>query len=74
MCTTLFFPTRLHTPLPQFRLLAQQVLNKPELLDDPKFSSNSARVANRIELEQIISSILQQQPVKYWLQALDGLG
>ncbi|MGR3793605.1 CaiB/BaiF CoA transferase family protein [Vannielia sp. SX4] len=38
------------------------VLDRPEIATDPKFSSNSARVANRAELDALIREIFAEQP------------
>ncbi len=38
------------------------VLERPEIASDPKFSSNSARVANRSELDALIREIFAEQP------------
>ncbi|MBY6048432.1 CaiB/BaiF CoA transferase family protein [Vannielia litorea] len=38
------------------------VLERPEIATDPKFSSNSARVANRAELDALICEIFAEQP------------
>ena len=45
----------------QFRSLAA-VLGAPELADDPAFSTNEARVANRDALLALLGSLLQTQP------------
>lgn len=58
----------------QFKLLAERILNQPELASDPKFSSNKARVANRAELIPIITEALMQHERDHWLQEFSGLG
>jgi len=58
----------------QFRLFAEKVLQQPDLADDPKFSSNGARVENRTELIQIITHVLEQQSKDYWIERFTGLG
>lgn len=58
----------------QFRLLAEKILQNPGLADDPKFSTNGARVANREELIRIISDVLGQQSREHWLEQFTGLG
>ncbi|CAE6430696.1 unnamed protein product [Rhizoctonia solani] len=58
----------------QFALLADKVLEKPELATDAKFSSNGQRVKNRAELVQIITDILTQENRDHWLQKFQGLG
>ncbi len=39
----------------EWQILCKQVLAKPELAADPRFSSNARRVENRVALEQIIT-------------------
>jgi succinate--hydroxymethylglutarate CoA-transferase len=58
----------------QFKVLAEKILKVPELAEDPKFSNNDARVANRIELIQIISDSLMKHDRDFWLHQLHGLG
>jgi len=58
----------------QFKLLAEKVLQAPELCADPRFSNNSARVANRLELVRIMTNTLMQHGRDYWLKRFDGLG
>ena len=58
----------------QFKIFAEKVLEKPELVNDPKFSTNDARVANRTELVEIINEALMKHDREYWLERLTGLG
>ncbi|EKM51552.1 uncharacterized protein PHACADRAFT_199064 [Phanerochaete carnosa HHB-10118-sp] len=58
----------------QFGLLASKILKRPELLSDPKFSSNAARVANRAEIVKIITDTLMEHNRDHWLKEFDGLG
>lgn len=60
--------------LRQFRQLAEKILRQPALVDDPKFSSNGARVKNRTELVQIIANVLEQQNRNHWIDQFTGLG
>lgn len=61
-------------PIWQFKLLADRILQQPALSDDPKFSSNGARVENRAELIRIIEGILEQHSRDYWIEQFTGLG
>jgi crotonobetainyl-CoA:carnitine CoA-transferase CaiB-like acyl-CoA transferase len=45
-----------------------------ELPDDPRFASNSARVANRDALAAILTPLLATQNRDHWLEMLDPLG
>jgi crotonobetainyl-CoA:carnitine CoA-transferase CaiB-like acyl-CoA transferase len=58
---------------PQFRRLAGE-LGVPELADDPRFSSNTARVRNRAALNAIIEPIFRSRPKRHWIDALGRLG
>jgi len=51
-----------------------QVIEKEELIHDPRFLTNSDRKANLAELEQVIQEILVQQDSPYWLEKLDAAG
>jgi crotonobetainyl-CoA:carnitine CoA-transferase CaiB-like acyl-CoA transferase len=46
----------------------------PELADDPRYSTNAARVANRDELIAIVSDISSKQTTRYWLDGLQRIG
>lgn len=58
----------------QFKKLVEHVLHMPELLNDPRFRSNSARVENRDVLVRIITDVLSQNTRDYWLSEFEGLG
>ncbi|KAF8636035.1 hypothetical protein AX15_000192 [Amanita polypyramis BW_CC] len=58
----------------QFRILAAKVLELPELATNPRYSSNEARVKNRVELLRIISDKLQEHDREFWLDRFKGLG
>lgn len=58
----------------QFKLLADRILQKPELSVDPRFVSNEVRVANRAELVKIIEEALRQHPQAYWQEKFTGQG
>ncbi|KAG6329757.1 hypothetical protein ID866_9331 [Astraeus odoratus] len=58
----------------QFKLLAAIILQKPELADDPRFSTNAARVTNREELIHIISTALKQHDRSHWIDRFTGIG
>ncbi|KAF8133446.1 CoA-transferase family III domain-containing protein [Boletus edulis] len=58
----------------QFRLLSTTILQKPELADDARFSTNAARVTNRKALIDIISTALKRHNRDYWIERLTGVG
>jgi crotonobetainyl-CoA:carnitine CoA-transferase CaiB-like acyl-CoA transferase len=54
---------------PQFRRLATTV-RLPELADDPRFTTNAARVQNRDPLGALLADQLRRRTVAEWLEAL----
>jgi crotonobetainyl-CoA:carnitine CoA-transferase CaiB-like acyl-CoA transferase len=56
-----------------FALLAG-VLNRQDLLDDPRFQSNSARVQHREELVQQLERTLVLKPADEWFDTLTAAG
>lgn len=54
--------------------LLSNVLQRPEWANDVKYATNSARVANRKELIQNVSDILETKTTEEWLEALKGKG
>lgn len=51
-----------------------RVLGRPELGDDPRFSSNTARVENRVALKDILDNTFKSKVTKEWLESLEGSG
>ena len=47
-----------------------QLINRPDLATDPRYSTNPARVAHRDELVDTLSEIFKMQPVQTWVDAL----
>lgn len=43
-----------------------QLIGRPELAEDPKYSTTKAYYANRTELTKIFDDIFNKQPVEYW--------
>lgn len=46
----------------------------PELVEDHRFCTNEARVANRQELVKIITDVFMEHPRDHWIEVFDGLG
>ncbi|KAL1844718.1 hypothetical protein VTK73DRAFT_1967 [Phialemonium thermophilum] len=49
-------------------------LGRPEWRDDPKFKTNSQRVAHRDELESMIETITRTKTTQEWLEIFEGKG
>lgn len=58
----------------QFNILATKILQRPELAQDSRFSSNAARVANRKVLVDTITDLLMEHDRDYWLAKFTGQG
>jgi len=56
----------------EWRRLCEQVLGRPGLADDPRFATNTARVANRAELHAEIEAALAAYPAAKVLELLDA--
>ncbi|MGE3936623.1 MAG: CaiB/BaiF CoA transferase family protein [Rhodospirillaceae bacterium] len=57
----------------QFRRFCQ-VAGRPELADDPRFATNTLRVANRETLVGIIREVMKGKPRQFWLDGLEKVG
>jgi crotonobetainyl-CoA:carnitine CoA-transferase CaiB-like acyl-CoA transferase len=51
-----------------------KMLDVPELIADPRFKDNSARMAHRVELAALLAEHLKQRPTAEWLALLDDAG
>jgi crotonobetainyl-CoA:carnitine CoA-transferase CaiB-like acyl-CoA transferase len=51
-----------------------RTLGVPDLITDPRFIDNSARMAHRDTLTALLGERLQQRPTQDWLLALDAAG
>jgi itaconate CoA-transferase len=56
----------------EWHRLCSQVLNRPELADDPRFATNTARVAARAELHREIDATLSARSADEVLALLDA--
>ena len=51
-----------------------RLVQAPELITDPRFIDNSARMAHREALTELLGEHLRTQPTSHWLQAFDAAG
>lgn len=49
-----------------------QLIGRPDLAQDPKYSTNESYYANRTELTKIFDEIFNKQTVDYWHQLFDA--
>lgn len=57
----------------QYRLLCE-LIDRPDLVDDPRFATNPARVDHRDEMESELQVIFQERPREQWINDLLALG
>ncbi len=55
------------------RLFARlaRALGHPEWLEDPRFTGNPQRVANRVALDTLIGDVMATRPVAHWREVLE---
>ena len=58
---------------PQFAKLVAQ-MGVPELVDDPRFTTNRARIQNRGALNDILEPIFRSRPKRHWIDVLGHNG
>jgi crotonobetainyl-CoA:carnitine CoA-transferase CaiB-like acyl-CoA transferase len=51
-----------------------EVIGRPELNSDPRFSTNALRVANRVELIEVLKPTFAKRTVHEWVEALLAAG
>ena len=49
-------------------------IGHPEWKTDPRFITNTLRVANRVELDTAIEAITSEQTTQHWLEVFEGSG
>jgi formyl-CoA transferase len=57
----------------QFALFCR-LAGSPELAQDPRFATNSARLANREELIPLVETLIAKRPAEEWLRELNDAG
>ncbi len=58
----------------EWAALCERFLERPELLDDPRFATGSARVAHREELDAIIAERFRRTGADETMESLDAVG
>ncbi|MGZ4229718.1 MAG: CaiB/BaiF CoA transferase family protein, partial [Solirubrobacteraceae bacterium] len=51
-----------------------RALHRPALIDDPRFSTNSDRVANAETLREVVEDVMSRQPTAYWIERMRAQG
>ena len=51
-----------------------RAIDRPDLLEDPRFSSNTARVENRAECVGTLSELFQTKTVAEWVESISAAG
>lgn len=50
------------------------LIDREDLIDDPRFENNAARMENILELVPLLETELIKRPADYWLEALEAVG
>jgi itaconate CoA-transferase len=58
----------------EWKVFCERVLQRPELASDPRFESNSQRVANRASLGEFIATVFLRHNMKELVDLLDASG
>ncbi|KAG8880835.1 hypothetical protein FRB98_004711 [Tulasnella sp. 332] len=58
----------------QFAIFASKVLNRPDLVNDARFATNTSRVAHRKVLVETITDLLMEHDREFWLEKFQGQG
>jgi itaconate CoA-transferase len=53
-----------------WEIFCRQVIDRPDLLEDPRFETSEARRKNRAVLEELIENIFLERPHDVWLGRL----
>ena len=51
-----------------------ELVGRPELIDDKRFQTNSARTRNQTQLKAVLNQIFPARTVEEWISGLDGAG
>ncbi|WBU53913.1 CaiB/BaiF CoA-transferase family protein [Paracoccus sp. SCSIO 75233] len=57
-----------------FRRLLTDVLDMPEMADDPRFKTNADRIAHRAEIDERIQKEFETKPRAYWSERMRKAG
>lgn len=58
----------------QWRILCNEVIGRPEWIDDPIMATIASRRENRAQAEAAVEAIIASQPSETWLERLDRAG
>lgn len=57
-----------------WRVFCEDVIERPDLVADPRFDPNEKRIDNRTELEPLLEGIIRAEPRSYWAERLEAAG
>ena len=57
-----------------WKIFCEEALARPELVDDSRFIDNTARVANRAALENLLNTIFETGTRAHWIATLGAAG
>lgn len=47
-----------------------EMIGRPDLVTDPRFATRDDRIANKVELNEIVAGVLATQPTQHWIDLL----
>ena len=50
------------------------IVDREDLIDDPRFKNTSDRAANQIELAEILGAVFARRPAAHWIKAFRAVG
>jgi crotonobetainyl-CoA:carnitine CoA-transferase CaiB-like acyl-CoA transferase len=59
---------------PHWETFCEDVIERPDLVDDPRFESNEARMANRETFESLVEEIIAAEPRDHWAERFQRAG
>ena len=51
-----------------------RAIHRPELIDDPRFTTNTDRVQHRAECVEVLSQVFREKPADHWVKVISDAG
>ncbi len=57
-----------------FEVFCEEVIDRPDLLEDERFETNEKRIENREVFEPLVEEVIADEPRDYWAERLEAVG